>query len=347
MKLNSTLVLILFAAITTLLAACGGGGGGGGAAATETAQQPVNPVLPPLPVPEPNPLPVPPAPVVSYLTLTAANYSDYGVLFNRSLATEAADIRTAYHQPSNDAARLAQALWLRPEAARQIRAAILAVLPSSAGTHTCSGGGSMTRTTAAGPTEQLVFSNCIIGGVTASGSATYRVTATTPALLVELSYSNLTAVTASATYRVNGSRNLTINTADGLDLASTVTSALVTSTQTVSATTASTLQVGYSSRYIETGGVWSIRSEGGLQLAVGNDIANLNITQAAPFSGTFSGTVYQSPSSGSYSILWNGTQKLATACGSTGLLTISFDSDNNGTVEASFARSWGTLSIPD
>lgn len=358
---------ILILAATVLMTACGGGGGGGTAPAYDSPSTPTptpppepTPTPVPTPTPEPTPTPVPtppPEPVVTYLNLTTATYSDYGVLFNRALATEAADIRAAYHQPSDDPLRLVEMLWLRPEAAAQIKNALLATMPAIAGTHACSQGGSMTRTlndgngdgkiSMAGESQQLVFSSCSNGTVTANGSTSFRVTAASPALGVEVSYSGLTVVRQGTTYSVSGQKIIALHTAGGLDLTSTTVAAFTTTAQSAASTTATTLQIGHSSRYTETGAQWSLRTAGSLQLKIGNDIANLILAQSIPFSGSFSGMTYQPPATGSYELLWNGTQKLTTTSSSAGLLTIVFDSDNNGTAEASFTRNWGALTIPD
>ncbi len=365
----------LILAATVLMAACGGGGGGGTAPASDTPSAPALTPTPvptptpdptPVPTPEPTPPPVPtptpvptppPEPVVTYLNLTTATYSDYGVLFNRALATEATDIRAAYHQPSTDPLRLAEMLWLRPEAAAQIKNTLLAAMPTTSGTHVCSQGGSMTRTlndgngdgkiSIAGESQQLVFSNCSNGTVTANGSTSYRVTAASPTLGVEVSYSGLTVVRQGTTYSASGQKTITLYTVGGLDLTSTTVTAFTTTAQSSTSTTATTLQIGHSSRYTETGTQWSIRTAGSLQLKIGNDIANLMLTQSIPFSGDFSGAAYQPPATGSYELLWNGAQRLTTTSSTAGLLTIVFDSDNNGTVEATFTRNWGTLTIPD
>jgi hypothetical protein len=334
------LALALATVLASTLAACSGGSGDD-----------------PLPSKDPS---------LSLLTLTDANFRDYGVLLNRALATEVEAIRAAYHQPSDDSMRLVQSIFWRPEAADLIQKHLLNSLPTSDGVHACAQGGTLERTRTdsnndgqinlAGEQEQLTFNACSNGTMKTNGTLRYRLISAAPALEVALEYeslnSELLGVGQGTIYRVQGNKKLTILSSDGLQVSSQASTPFSLTTESATSPITTTLQTDYVSRYAETGAgtstqTWSAEINGSMNLQINADSADLVFTTPTPFSGQLSDTPDLEPSKGNQDVMWNGTQKLSTTSDSKGLLTLSFDRDNNGTVDATYMRNWAHLTIPN
>ena len=353
---NKTQVILMIIMSSLLLTACGGGGGD----SSTGSSAPVVPTPPPTPAPTTPPVAV----ITEPLKLSQDNYIDYSVLFNKSLHDEAQNIRSAYHQPSNDTNRLAQLLWLSPPAAKNIHSQLLSTMASTAGTSSCSQGGSMIRTlndsnsdgiiSAVGEYQDISFNNCNNGNIVANGSMRYTIAATnnpgtiSPTTMeLTLSYSNLTAKQSDITDSVNGSKKISIDTTNGLSLNNQIPNELTTQAQSSTASTKTTQSNSYQTHYTENGIEWQIRLAGAMSLILDQKKeATVNFTTNVPLTGSMSNGSYSAPRTGNYLTQWN-NQTLNTSSNADGLITTQADLDTNGSYELSYSRNWDTLTIPN
>lgn len=333
---NRVQALSLVTAIGFILSGCGGGGGSSA------------------PAPTPSPTPTP---ATGVLALTANNYQDFSLLFNRSLFNDVSEMRTAYHTPSNDMHRLAQTLWLTPGIIETVNTQFIKALPTSAGTQACAVSGNMVRTlvdtnndgliTQTGESVTLTFNQCKDSTATVNGSIAYSLgSVTTTRLAATLTYNAMTLTQTDGTHSYTGVKALSIDTATGLDVMQQVSSDAIVVNTYATNSDRGVQKAGYQTRYQETGTDWSVSLSGGVQLQVNNDVANLTLATQIPIAGSLNGTNYSLPRTGEYSTQWN-SQGLKTTSNADGLLTMSGDINADGVYELSYQLSWDRLVIPE
>jgi hypothetical protein len=236
-------------------------------------------------------------------------------------------------------------------------------MASTAGTSSCSQGGSMIRTlndsnsdgmiSAVGEYQDISFNNCNNGNIIANGSMRYTIAATnnpgtiSPTTMeLTLSYSNLTAKQSDMIDSVNGSKKISIDTISGLNISNQIPNELITKTQSSTASIKTAQSNSYQTHYTENGTDWQLNLAGIMNISVDQKEATVNFTTNTPLTGSMSNGSYSAPRTGNYLTQWN-KQTLNTSSNADGLITTQADLDTNGSYELSYSRNWDTLTIPN
>jgi hypothetical protein len=207
---------------------------------------------------------------------------------------------------------------------------------------------------AVGEYQDIGFNNCNNGNIVANGSMRYTIAATnnlgtiSPTTMeLILSYSNLTTKQSDITDSVNGSKKISIDTTNGLNVSNQILTELTTQAQSNIANTKIVQDNSYQTRYTENGTDWQMAITGTMILTVDQkNEANISFSGNTHLTGSMSNGSYSAPRTGNYLTQWN-NQKLNTSSNADGLITTQADLDTNGSYELNYSRNWDTLTIPN
>lgn len=266
------------------------------------------------------------------------NDAAYGRFFNKSLKGQVDVIHTQFASADGVSA-VAKTIWASPKAMQLITTDFVnnAAPTCDSGTvnRTFTDSNSNSKLDVTNEKHELVFTNCVKGGLTINGTVGYEVASVVNTVSTfNLVYTNFTVVQSGISYYVQGTKQLTADTLNGLDLTSQPTTLfsynyVADSSNNLGVTQQATSNV---SQFTETTNAWDMRLTGSMSFTYGGKTANLVLATATPIAGLIDTGVLQAPTAGEYSITWN-SQHLKTQIANNTEITISSDIDANGSYE--------------